>query len=286
MTTWKQLASDEKYGKDNDRLPPVNTFKTAELRHELESETTPKTKAPKMVKFSPANSKLSKMYNHPEIAAHLAGRKIYSFDLLSGWACPFASQCQSRAVEHDGKRRIKDGKHTEFRCFSASQEVLFKGVYNLRKRNYDALKALNDSKSMVSLIESALPKNAGLIRIHVAGDFFNRTYLTAWLIVAERHPDIRFYAYTKSLPYLENVRIPANLLLTASRGGSADHLIGELGIREAVVVYSENQATELDLPIDDDDSHAATRGGSFALLIHGVQPKGSTAATALQQLKK
>ena len=40
------------------------------------------------------------------------------------------------------------------------------------------------------------------------------------------------------------------------------------------------------LPIDHDDSHAATVGGSFALLLHGVQPAGSEAAEAKKKLGK
>ena len=42
------------------------------------------------------------------------------------------------------------------------------------------------------------------------------------------------------------------------------------------------------LEIDHDDSHAARpdlRHQSFALLIHGVQPKGSEAAKAVVKLK-
>jgi excisionase family DNA binding protein len=42
----------------------------------------------------------------------------------------------------DGKRRIQDGPNTEFRCFSASQEVVYTNVYNLRKGNFDAIRAI------------------------------------------------------------------------------------------------------------------------------------------------
>jgi len=65
-------------------------------------------------------------------------------------------------------------------------------------------------------------------------------------------------------------------------------MIAEHNLREAVVVFSEQQAADLGLEIDHDDSHAARpdlRNQSFALLIHGVQPKGSEAAKALVELK-
>jgi len=147
-----------------------------------------------MVKFSAANTKLKKLYKVAALAKWLdGGRKIYSFDLLSGWACPQADKCMSRAILVDGKRKIQDGPNTEFRCFSASQEVVYTNVYNLRKANFDAIRAIvadstlsEDDKiyAIAQLIQSTLPKNAGIIRIHVAGDFFNKLYFRAWLEVA------------------------------------------------------------------------------------------------------
>jgi len=53
-------------------------------------------------------------------------------------------------------------------------------------------------------------------------------------------------------------------------------------------VFSEAEANSLGLDIDHDDSHAANpawRDNSFALLVHGTQPAGSEAATALKELK-
>ena len=79
------------------------------------------------------------------------------------------------------------------------------------------------------------------------------------------------------------------MVLTASRGGRLDHMIDEHNLRESVVVYSEQEADDLGLVIDHDDSHAAIRSqcnNSFALLIHGIQPKGSKASEAIQELKK
>jgi hypothetical protein len=76
--------------------------------------------------------------------------------------------------------------------------------------------------------------------------------------------------------------------LTASRGGRLDHLIKPKRLREAIVVFSENEADRLNLDIDHDDSHAANpaiKKQNFALLIHGIQPKGSKASQALSALK-
>ena len=245
-----------------------------------------------MLKFSKANAKTQALANDAELAEYLQGnRKIYSLDLLSGWSCPHAKDCLSKAIVQDnGKRKIKDGKDTQFRCFSASQEVQYTNVYNSRKHNFDLLRNLRYN-DMYELINSSLPKNAGIVRIHVAGDFFSEEYMHAWYTVALNNPKILFYAYTKSLRFwlaINEFPILHNFVLTASYGGRDDHMIDQFNLRSTKVVFSEAEAEELGLAIDHDDSHAAKpslRDNSFALLIHGTQPAGSEASTALKKLK-
>ena len=144
---------------------------------------------------------------------------------------------------------------------------------------------------MCKALIKVMPKNTGIVRIHVAGDFFNEEYFKAWMMVATLCPDRLFYAYTKSLKYwIDNQDlIPDNLIITASRGGRLDHLIDEHNLREADDLYSELSAQIKKLIIDHDDSHAARpslKNNSFALLIHGTQPKGTEAANALQNLRR
>jgi hypothetical protein len=55
--------------------------------------------------------------------------------------------------------------------------------------------------------------------------------------------------------------------------------------RIAYVVYTEQQATELGLEIDHDDSHCLG-DKPFALLVHGSQRAGTEASKALSQRKK
>lgn len=233
------------------------------------------------LRFAPANAKLSLL------EARL-GVNVYSFDLLSGVTCPFARDCHSRAVvSADGARSIQDGKQTLFRCFSASQEVAYTNVFLARQANTETIMPLaaRSPSAAADALCDAMPDDAGCVRIHVAGDFKLLNYFDAWLEVALRRPDVRFYAYTKSLPFWVKRMdvLPANFLLTASRGGKGDCLIDEHGLREARVVFSEDDA--MGLEIDHDDSHAALPGPSFALLIHGIQPKGSEAGKAVRALR-
>jgi len=226
-----------------------------------------------MLKFGKGNAKL--------------GKDIYTFSLPAGYTCPFARECLSKADRTTGK--ITDGRHTKFRCFSATLESVYKETRAARWHNLDLLKTKRTPKTMAALISDSLPKRAMIVRIHVGGDFYNARYFDAWTIVARQHPKRLFYAYTKSLSYwlayTEEEPLPPNFILTASKGGKRDNLIQVGGFRTAEVVFSKKEAKTRGLKIDHDDSHAMRQGPSFALLLHGVQPKGSPAGEAMKVLR-
>lgn len=213
-------------------------------------------------------------------------KTIATFSLPSGFTCPGALNCLSKANKETGK--IADGAQTVFRCFSASQEALFPNVREARWNNFEALKPFGaDYSAMADFIGANLPKEK-IVRIHVAGDFYSQAYFDAWLEVAKRNPAKVFYAYTKSLNFWiqRKAEIPANFKLNASKGGRNDELIATHGLKFAEVVYSEAEAVAKGLEIDHDDGHAFAQDNSFALLIHGTQPAGSEAGKALQLIKK
>jgi hypothetical protein len=210
---------------------------------------------------------------------------VRTFSLPSGYSCPFANDCLSKADRQTG--RITDGKHMEYRCFAATMEARLPSVRNSRWDNFDALRKLKTVDAMVTALLDALPIKAAVCRIHIGGDFYNQRYFDAWLRVAAMRPQTQFYAYTKSIGYwvARLGSIPANLSLNASRGGTQDHLIDKHGLKTAEVVYTEAEAAERGLPIDHDEYHAIKGTENFALLLHGTQPKGSKAAAALKALK-
>lgn len=77
------------------------------------------------------------------------------------------------------------------------------------------------------------------IRVHDSGDFYSDDYLAAWLDIAERVPDVLFYAYTKEI---KRVRIaaserglPHNFKIVYSLGGIDDHLLDLTTDRHAEV---------------------------------------------------
>ena len=210
--------------------------------------------------------------------------------LPAGHSCPFAKDCRSCAHRETGK--IQDGPHTQFRCYAANIEALFRNVRESRWSNFEAVKACNgNTLQMAALIDRSIPRRNGkttLVRFHQSGDFFSQAYFDAWLMVARQNPGLVFYGYTKALPFWVKRLgdIPVNFHFVASRGGTHDALIEQHGLRSARVVFSEYQARKLKLPIDHDDTHVWKYDGDFAILIHGTQPAGSEAGKAWYKIFK
>tara|TARA_B110001454_G_C12706624_1_gene428875 strand:+ start:1120 stop:1899 length:780 start_codon:yes stop_codon:yes gene_type:complete len=231
------------------------------------------------LRFGEPNAKLKKMLKELKL-------KLKTFTLPAGHTCPGAKDCLSKADPETGK--IKDGPDTDFRCFAASAEATYPSLRKMVWHNFGLLKdALADGvDACADLICASLPDKFDIMRVHVGGDYFNVKYLQAWIEVAKRNPEKIFYSYSKSLHFFKQFALPENLVLTASRGGKYDELIDVAGWKEALVVYSEQEAIDKGLEIDHDDTHAAFGKENFALLIHGTQPKGSAASKALQLIKK
>ena len=231
-----------------------------------------------LLKFGNPNAKLKKMLKKLSLT-------LKPFTLPAGHTCPGAKDCLSRADRVTGK--IKDGPDTEFRCFAASGEAVYPSLRKMVWFNLGLIKdALVDGvDACADLICESLPKKFDIMRVHVGGDYFNEKYLRAWIEVAKLNPERIFYSYSKSLHLFKRFALPENLVLTASRGGKFDELIDLHGWKEALVVYSEQEAIDKGLEIDHDDTHAAFGKKNFALLLHGVQPKGSVASKALQKIK-
>ena len=239
-----------------------------------------------LLKFGNPNAKLKKMLKKLRLT-------LKTFTLPAGWTCPGAKDCLSRANRETGK--IQDGPDTLFRCFAASAEATYPSLRRMVWHNFELLRdaliqdkkaGFENSPHTADLIHNSLPKKFDVMRVHVGGDYFVKEYLQAWIEVAKRNPEKVFYSYSKSLHFFKQFALPSNLVLTASRGGKYDELIDLHGWKEALVVYSEQEAKERDLEIDHDDTHAAFGKENFALLIHGTQPKGSAASVALSAIKR
>lgn len=180
---------------------------------------------------------------------------VYEFNLPAGHTCPFAKECKMMADRETGKMKHLGNR---FRCYAAMSER-FPAVRKYRWKNYEEIK---EGKKI------EVPEKATHIRIHASGDFFSQDYFDKWLEVCKRNPEKKFWAFTKSVQFWVNRidSIPNNLNLTASKGGSQDHLIDKHGLKHCKVFTDKEEALNSGLPIDTDDYWAMNGDKSFALL--------------------
>lgn len=182
--------------------------------------------------------------------------EVYEWNLPTGWSCPYAKECLVKVDRNTGKF---ENKSDQYRCYAASPER-FPAVREHRWRNYEYVK--NGGIPV-------LPKECHHVRIHSAGDFFSQPYFDMWVKLTKNNPNVKFWAYTKSLRFWVKRLgdIPDNFLLTASFGGVDDNLIIKHSLRYAKVVKDKN---ETDLPIDYNDDYARVPNINFALLDNNI----------------
>lgn len=227
------------------------------------------------------------------------------FSLPAGYTCPFATVCKNFPAKWEGpvkggkfkkpaswEKNVKPGPQAEIMCYAARAQGQYPGANIQAFKNLDLLKRMKTKEKMANLIIKSMEyhglANTDILRIHEAGDFFSQDYLDAWIEVAKRMPQTLFYAYTVSLPYYmaRKNSLPKNFKIIASMDKHNEKFIMDNGLRYSRVVGSEEEARELGLPIDVDDSIAWGSDDDFALVIHGSQPKGSEAAETLKQNRK
>jgi len=92
-------------------------------------------------------------------------------------------------------------------CYARKAEIQYNHVVpQCRENNLRLSKAGNFDKMM---IEAITKSKRTIVRVHESGDFYNQTYLNSWIRIAKAMPNIRFYAYTKSL-MLDFSKMPDN----------------------------------------------------------------------------
>jgi hypothetical protein len=198
--------------------------------------------------------------------------EVKSADLPCGYTCPCADKCLSFANRESGK--ITDAKGAEFRCYGATLESAFKNTRLLHWSNFDALRNKN-TDAMTDILLAGIDTRVKVLRIHAFGDFFSDAYFQAWVNVTEKLSNVSFFAYTKVLHYL-NVTRPDNFSMVYSYGGKMDNLLTTENT--AYVVNSIQDAKILGVPVScqnhpADDYNFIQNKKSFALVLHGMQPK-------------
>jgi len=219
-----------------------------------------------MLTLSKQNSKLNELAK----SLGLKRSQVISIDLPAGFTCPAAALCQTYANRHTGKQT--KGRHHQFSCYASDLEARYKNVRAAHWRNWDALVPhMKDPGAMADIIDGSIPDNVRVVRIHSSGDFFNKEYYQAWVIVATRRPDVIFFGYTKVYPLLKESR-PDNLKLVYSHGGTFDD--SAVDVPTSYVVKDAQEARDMALPVacptptDPSDYEFILSQRSFAIILH------------------
>jgi len=183
---------------------------------------------------------------------------VYEWNLPAGWSCPFAQDCLIKVDRKTGKFDNQSNPDYGFRCYAASAER-FPGVREHRWKNFEYV--MNGGIPV-------LPKKAKAVRIHSSGDFFKQAYFDMWLEICRNHPDVEFWAFTKSVLYWVNRMdvIPDNLVLTASFGGKTDRDISKYSLKWCKVIKKKYLYMHQPEQFDTNDDLAREKFVNFYLL--------------------
>ncbi len=104
--------------------------------------------------------------------------------LIVGWSLPAILTCTGRS------------KLCEKVCYAMRGYFRFKSVSESNMVNWKEYAESADFAAWMSTeIRHALPR---VVRVHVAGDFYDRTYAEKWLVVMQKNHSVTFYAYTRA----------------------------------------------------------------------------------------
>ena len=229
-----------------------------------------------MLKISDGNSKLRKTSG--KVKAHLAEHgslagftprpkayRVVSFNLPAGGyevdnksyiTCPGADACLAL-------------------CYARQGTFLFKGSKRVRIDNHQLLLTTHVTHGLQGVIDildeavKKVTKTVAVIRLHDSGDFFKKWYVEAWVEVIKRHPNILFYAYTKSFPMFKGIDLPSNFRVTYSFGGKWDKKIDGPNSRIFPTLDDRIKAGYVDG--NDSDMPAILGEHNIGLVYHGVK---------------
>lgn len=196
---------------------------------------------------------------------------IYQFNLPAGITCPGAKQCKRWVSPWTGE--TMSGPDSEWECYAIRSERRYPEVLPARWNNLIVLKNAISAERMAEIIEECLPRNARVIRIHESGDFWNRRYLEAWIMVAERNPGIVFFGYSKT-QWAADAHLPENMFLHYSDGGRYDDVYSGkiptcyVGINQEHILQIGEPVVCADKLDDWQDFAKILLGESFTIPLH------------------
>lgn len=159
-------------------------------------------------------------------------------------------------------------------CYAGQGRMIWKNVVAPREDNLKVINELkNKKRQLADLLISDLEKKKTVthVRIHDSGDFFAKWYYHAWVFVAEKLPNKIFYAYTKSIPFLQWDQHPDNFRVVQSEGGKRDHDIDRTKPHARIFASDEDRLALGYCDGNVDDIPAVVGENKIGLVYHGVK---------------
>lgn len=130
--------------------------------------------------------------------------------------CPSAGACKAYCYATSGGYVQYEGP-----WLSATRTI------NFLMNDFEGFKAQLLSELKAAQATHGKKGKKVVLRWHDAGDFFSETYLMLAFDVARQTPDIRHYAYTKQVDYVQKHQAdkPENFLFNFSKGGTQDKAV-------------------------------------------------------------
>lgn len=167
--------------------------------------------------------------------------------------CPYAGMCADLCYADQGRLAMPMAK-------------------DARERNLALINSMSDDEFVDHIVEDVESmRSVTHVRIHDSGDFYSRRYYESWIEIANRSPDIVFYAYTKSIPFLKWDKHPKNFRVVQSLGGKRDHDI-DRGYPHSRIFASHNDRKRAKYCDGNKDDMPAVLGQiRIGLVYHGTR---------------
>lgn len=186
------------------------------------------------------NSKLKK-------TSKLNNVRVFNFGIPAQDTCIWAGECKKF-------------------CYASKGAYIWSNVKPAFQRRFEITKRDNFPQLMIVEI---VKKKATHIRIHDSGDFYSREYIQKWFKIMDTMPEVTFYAYSKSLPLFEGVKLPKNFILIKSEGGKRDDLINHKKDRHARIFKTVDELLAAGYSnASDNDLIAIGSNKNVGLVIH------------------
>ena len=185
-----------------------------------------------------------------------SGNRTFNFTLPALLTCPNAGECAKG-------------------CYAMQGAYRWSNVYAKHEANYNATK---HESFIGAIVHEVRAMRVNAVRIHDAGDFYDKDYLMKWKLIAKALPNIKFYAYTKMVGmvtlFKRNEGLPPNFKVIYSYGGKEDNLIVPHLHRHSQVFSCEEDLLAAGyINASKNDLLALTGNKRVGLVYHGAKSK-------------